>query len=366
MNKSKIIICTAIALILSSIAVASFVSNDSSLPNQSFQMQTFSGLSVQANLRSIGQDKFLIAFPTMNVKDGLYLMEKMSFDEDPQPEPPGPGPEPGPPPLERPALYIVVSLHDRFVASPSLSAYLKSKSIRLVSLTTDDILDPNIDKNVLTWIALSANRVLPAAYIVSESGVSLWSGALISTESALAPIVDALPKSSEPTISDIRVLFSPGGGIEREIVSLIKSALHTVYVQAYYFTSNPISIALREAAARGCKVVVILDRTQLSSRYSRADFLTNGGCTVLFDLNEKIAHNKVILIDGLFTVTGSFNFTASAEKENAENVLIIRDESVYAKYLANFIHHQSHSRPKVKVTNDERCNDEAGSCPVGT
>jgi len=39
-----------------------------------------------------------------------------------------------------------------------------------------------------------------------------------------------------------------------------------------------------------------------------------------------IAHNKIILIDARVVVTGSFNFTRSAEESNTENLLIIEDK----------------------------------------
>ncbi|XVN43650.1 MAG: phospholipase D-like domain-containing protein [Candidatus Rickettsia vulgarisii] len=40
-----------------------------------------------------------------------------------------------------------------------------------------------------------------------------------------------------------------------------------------------------------------------------------------------IAHNKIMIIDKSKVITGSFNFINSADKRNAENVLLI-DNSV--------------------------------------
>jgi len=37
-------------------------------------------------------------------------------------------------------------------------------------------------------------------------------------------------------------------------------------------------------------------------------------------LNTPAAHNKVMLIDGVTLVTGSFNFTKAAQERNAENL----------------------------------------------
>ena len=65
----------------------------------------------------------------------------------------------------------------------------------------------------------------------------------------------------------------------------------------------------------------------------------------MIDAKHAIAHNKVMVIDGLVLITGSFNFTPSAEKRNAENLLIIRDKELAGKYIANWHLHKAHSEP---------------------
>jgi phosphatidylserine/phosphatidylglycerophosphate/cardiolipin synthase-like enzyme len=49
-----------------------------------------------------------------------------------------------------------------------------------------------------------------------------------------------------------------------------------------------------------------------------------------------ITHNKVILIDGRILIGGSYNYSSSAEKKNAENVLVIRDHEVIDQYRQNW------------------------------
>ena len=44
-------------------------------------------------------------------------------------------------------------------------------------------------------------------------------------------------------------------------------------------------------------------------------------------------------------ITGSFNFTKAAEEKNAENLLVIRDKDLAAKYTANWQAHAEHSEP---------------------
>jgi phosphatidylserine/phosphatidylglycerophosphate/cardiolipin synthase-like enzyme len=44
----------------------------------------------------------------------------------------------------------------------------------------------------------------------------------------------------------------------------------------------------------------------------------------------------VIIIDGHIVITGSFNWTRSAQTQNDENFLIIDDASLAARYLEEF------------------------------
>ena len=114
-------------------------------------------------------------------------------------------------------------------------------------------------------------------------------------------------------------------------------------VQAYSFTSAPIAKALLNAHKRGIKVEVILDKSQRTQKYSSADFMANSGSPTKIDAVHAIAHNKVMVIGGETVITGSFNFTRAAEEKNAENLLVIRDKALAAKYIENWKVHAGHS-----------------------
>jgi phosphatidylserine/phosphatidylglycerophosphate/cardiolipin synthase-like enzyme len=114
-------------------------------------------------------------------------------------------------------------------------------------------------------------------------------------------------------------------------------------VQAYSFTSAPIAKALVDAHKRGVKVQVILDKSQRTEKYSSADFVAHAGIPTYIDAKHAIAHNKIMVIDGYEILTGSFNFTKAAEVNNAENLLVIQDAPLAAKYAENWRNHLSHS-----------------------
>ena len=97
------------------------------------------------------------------------------------------------------------------------------------------------------------------------------------------------------------------------------------------------------AHKKGIKVEVILDKTQKGNQYSAADFFANSGIPTKIDSAQNIAHNKIIIIDGDTVITGSFNFTKSAEEKNAENLLVIRDRKLSEQYTENWQEHDRHS-----------------------
>jgi phosphatidylserine/phosphatidylglycerophosphate/cardiolipin synthase-like enzyme len=164
-----------------------------------------------------------------------------------------------------------------------------------------------------------------------------------------AVAVLAAPLASAETFqqgASWQACFVPGDDCEGLIVSEIAHAKHTVRIQAYNFTSAPIAGALADDEKRGVDVQAVLDKSQRTERYSGATFLRNSGIPVSIDDVSGIAHNKVIIIDDDTVITGSFNFTKSAQQHNAENVLVVHgDHALVARYLDNWMSRHAVSTP---------------------
>ncbi len=154
-----------------------------------------------------------------------------------------------------------------------------------------------------------------------------------------------LPLQARPSATEEEVYFSPNGGCTQAIVDNLNWAEKYIRVQAYSFTSKPIAEALIAAHKRGVDVQVLLDKSQLHGKGSKLDLLVQAGVPVMIDKKHAIAHNKVMIIDGVTVLTGSFNFTNAAEDKNAENLLVVRDKVVARKYRNNWNNHSKHSEP---------------------
>jgi phosphatidylserine/phosphatidylglycerophosphate/cardiolipin synthase-like enzyme len=147
-------------------------------------------------------------------------------------------------------------------------------------------------------------------------------------------------------VPDIKVYFSPHGGCTEAVVRAVHEARKQILVEAYSFTSEPIAVALIDAEKRGVDVEVILDKSQEQARGTEADLIAENGIPTYIDSAYRIAHDKVMIIDGSRVITGSFNFTKSAEDYNAENLLVISNDPPLAdQYATSWKQHFAQSHP---------------------
>jgi len=103
----------------------------------------------------------------------------------------------------------------------------------------------------------------------------------------------------------------------------VESARSSILVAAYTFTSKPIANALLAAQKRGVKVAVVADEIENTKGYSSTRFLANQGVPVRLNGNYASLHDKFMVIDGQSVQLGSFNYSARAAGNNAENAMII-------------------------------------------
>jgi phosphatidylserine/phosphatidylglycerophosphate/cardiolipin synthase-like enzyme len=150
------------------------------------------------------------------------------------------------------------------------------------------------------------------------------------------------PATPYPTLTIngvlIEVYFSPDDGVAQHIVDQVNRAQSSIYFLAYSFTADNIGEAMRAQAKAGVTLAGVFEKTQVASSKTSNEYdpMRAAGLDVWLDANPRNMHNKVILIDGQVVITGSYNFSASAEKTNDENLMIIHDSDITALYLDDF------------------------------
>jgi len=151
----------------------------------------------------------------------------------------------------------------------------------------------------------------------------------------------------------VELVFTPWDDAEGAILRVLQDARKAIYVQAYLFTSRSLAKVLIEAKRRGVAVYVLADREMLAkdeAGRSQIPQLAAADIPVWVEVRYAAAHNKIILIDpdeetGA-VVTGSYNFTFSAQTRNAENLLILRGNPGLARaYLDNWRRHRLEALP---------------------
>ncbi|WP_235950134.1 phospholipase D-like domain-containing protein [Candidatus Regiella insecticola] len=80
------------------------------------------------------------------------------------------------------------------------------------------------------------------------------------------------------------------------------------------------------------------DKKANSTKYTAVTFLANQGIAVKLSEKYAIMHHKFIVIDGQTLQTGSYNYSSSANKRNAENVIVLWNMPTIAmQYQQEFI-----------------------------
>ncbi|EPU8562878.1 phospholipase D family protein [Yersinia enterocolitica] len=159
----------------------------------------------------------------------------------------------------------------------------------------------------------------------------------------LATLTLSWPAFAMPAFT---VGFSPSHSARVAVLDVINQTKNTLYMEAYSFTDKGIAQALVAAKQRGVSVRVVADKKSNSDSYTSVTFLANQGIPIRLNDNYSIMHNKIILADSNTLQTGSYNYSASANKRNAENVLVVRNQpQLVAVYEQEFERLWQESQP---------------------
>jgi len=152
------------------------------------------------------------------------------------------------------------------------------------------------------------------------------------------------------------------------LVGALDAARRMIRVQIYTLTARPIVAALIRARKRGVDVRAIVDRSQLREDPHDAAAVARllaAGIPVRVDTVPGLMHDKIAIVDDATVLTGSFNYTWSAEHRNAENLLLIHDPALAALYARNWRVAEARARPLTTPAAAPPARPNAGAGPVG-
>ena len=135
----------------------------------------------------------------------------------------------------------------------------------------------------------------------------------------------------------MNAFFFPNEGNVAKMQHYIKKARKTIDLCIFWLSENKLADELIEAHKRGVKVRMITDDEAMKANGADAQRLCDAGISVRTDYARRYhMHNKYMIVDSAFLVTGSYNWTVQAGKNNQENVIVVDDKYFLQKYNGNF------------------------------
>jgi phosphatidylserine/phosphatidylglycerophosphate/cardiolipin synthase-like enzyme len=128
--------------------------------------------------------------------------------------------------------------------------------------------------------------------------------------------------------------FSAEDGVAAHVAERIKGAQRSIQFLAFSFTHDGIGAAVLERAKAGVSVRGVFETTGSQTQFSEFGPMKRAGLEVYTDGNPYVMHHKVFVIDGRTVMFGSFNFSAGADGDNDENLLIVDDPKLAEAFLA--------------------------------
>lgn len=175
-------------------------------------------------------------------------------------------------------------------------------------------------------------------------------------------------KNNQSQSDNLKIYFSPKDQpLSENVIPLINQAQKYIYIPAFLITHKEMTNALINAAHRGVAVKIILDATNThSGSHSKLKELRAARIPVKTENFAGKLHSKSIVIDDLFTVIGSMNFSKSGENFNDENLIIIKNPQIAIFYKTFFQYMWKRIPDKwLKYNARAESPDSIGSCSDG-
>lgn len=129
--------------------------------------------------------------------------------------------------------------------------------------------------------------------------------------------------------------FTPSLDCENKIIYLIRKSRNTIDAAVYAINNDAIVEELKKAYNRGVRIRILTDRVQAGQKTSKVFELEEYGIPVIRHRKYRIQHDKFAIFDSKKVVTGSYNWTNSASRKNAENCFFFTGENT-GKYAERF------------------------------
>lgn len=130
--------------------------------------------------------------------------------------------------------------------------------------------------------------------------------------------------------------FSPGDQCVNRITGLIRNAKSKIDICVFTITDNRIAEAIREAHRNNIRIRIVSDNEKSLDLGSDVAQLAAGGVPVRIDTSPYHMHHKFAIFDGATLLTGSYNWTLGAARDNEENLIVTGDANLLREFQQVF------------------------------
>lgn len=114
--------------------------------------------------------------------------------------------------------------------------------------------------------------------------------------------------------------YSPDDDCQAPLLAFVAAAQHSIRLADFTYNFHPLTEALIARHLAGVDVALVLDRTEggIASERPEVAALQAAGVPLVLGTSSRhrIMHQKFIVADDVWVLSGSFNFSATAELES--------------------------------------------------
>lgn len=128
-------------------------------------------------------------------------------------------------------------------------------------------------------------------------------------------------------------------GIEKKIIEMISRSNFSIKIAMAWFTNSDIKECLIRVKKSNpnIEIIIVVDDNEINKKYflnSKSTF-ESVGIKIKEKVTDRFLHNKFMVIDGMITITGSYNYSKKANS-NLENIVVIECSDFSSNYSRVF------------------------------
>ncbi len=130
--------------------------------------------------------------------------------------------------------------------------------------------------------------------------------------------------------------FSPGDECLNAIDQLLHRARKTAEICVFTITDDRLADAILDCHRRKVSVRIITDDSKAQDLGSDVEKFEHAGILLQVDRSPFHMHHKFAIVDGETLLTGSYNWTRGAARDNEENLIITSEARLVSAFREQF------------------------------